>query len=103
MSPAVVCMICEKLLASSVKGQQEHMRRYHGVSVTNGHVPMDPALKAVIVARVEQRLAECIVAHGKARICAKCGLEGQEGYWMEDGSGICDACVREASGGHVAD
>lgn len=91
------CQLCNHYIANSKEGRRAHLQRYHGVTETGAHVRMDPHVKAKIVARVETRLKDFIVVSEPPmrNKCKGCGPTSAEGYWMTDGTGVCDSCLRK--------
>jgi hypothetical protein len=94
MSLAIRCPVCSELLAPSIAGRREHMKRWHGVRITADKlVPMDPIHKAAIIRRVEDRLGSAIVYPDKRRNCEDCGPTQAEGFTRDDGAFLCEVCL----------
>lgn len=94
------CALCDKYLANSVEGRAVHMQQFHNVrSVQRDTLPLSPQEKAAIVAKGEERLGlrhfiVPEVARPTANRCNACGPTNRPGYWLLDGTGICEACLR---------
>jgi hypothetical protein len=94
MSLAIHCPICSELLAPSIAGRREHLKRRHGVRITADKlVPMDPIRKAAIIQRVERRLGAAIVYPDRVNICDDCGPTQVEGFTRGDGAFLCEVCL----------
>jgi hypothetical protein len=95
MSLNIRCPVCDELLAASYEGRHAHMLKHHGIRLKpDRFIPMDAMKKAAIVYRVEERLGQRIIKPSPIRRCNKCGPTKQEGYWLIDGSGICEPCAK---------
>lgn len=97
------CALCTQYISATKDGRASHMRQVHGVRVRQAG-PYTPEEKAEIVTRLETRLGlEHFItpaprprpAHHKYR-CNKCGPTNNEGYWLNDGTGICEPCVKQS-------
>lgn len=95
------CHLCTQYVSTTKDGRAMHMRKAHGVVVRQA-APLNPEEKAVIVARMEQRigLQHFIIPEPKpipakkAHLCNKCGPTDSEGYWLENKTGICEPCLK---------
>ena len=99
------CHLCAQYVSSTKEGRAAHMRQAHGVMVRKV-VPLTRDEKAVIVDRMEARIGRQhfitpeslpVPAFQKYR-CNRCGPTNNEGYWLENGVGICEPCVKIETG-----
>lgn len=99
------CHFCTQYVSSTKDGKAAHMRKAHGVTVRSA-APYTAEEKATIVARMEMRLGlqNFIVPEPLPKpvsfryTCNKCGPTNNEGYWMVNGTGVCEPCVKKEAG-----
>lgn len=104
------CQLCGVYVPNDKDGKAAHFKRFHKI-IAQPLVPLAPAEKAAIVERVEARLGlrhfitpeplPIPVTHKYK--CNRCGPTNNEGYWLMDGTGICEPCVKREAGTIEAD
>lgn len=114
MSPVTACELCGELLAPSLAGRANHMKKMHGVVSQGGYRPMDPQVKESAIKKVEGRLEAFLIktdevvasvpvkhlpalfpTHTKMFTCNDCGPTDSEGVTRYDGCFLCFACLEK--------
>lgn len=95
------CLLCKHYLPNGKEGRAAHMRMYHGVTIVQEIKPLAKEQMAKVICRVHERLGRhnFIVPEGapapvNKKLCSRCGWTENDGYWLTNGTGICEPCVK---------
>lgn len=97
------CSLCTQLIPANRDLIDTHMRQQHGVVVYQ-KAPLSREAREAIVDRLEAKVGRrhFIIPEGLPGIgkknCNKCGWTDKPGFWLANGTGICETCVKLAAG-----